>query len=120
MCVVELLRMIVLLERDMAGSFEHERRWCVCWFCGLSCCVWRGCEGINRETIILFLKGRSETSDNEVILPNTNGAPVYARSFTRGCNKCAVARSEGMRSVCPESAIIQKGNDIKAKAGGTR
>ncbi len=76
MCLVVLLRRIVLMERDMAGSFEHERRWCVWWFCGLSCCVLRGCVVINRGTLFLFLKGRSEESDNEVLLSNTNGAAV--------------------------------------------
>ena len=81
MCVVVLLRRIVLLERDMAGSCEHERRWCVWWFCGLSCCVLRGCVIINRETLFLFIKGRSEVSDNEVLLSNTKGAGVCARSI---------------------------------------
>ena len=72
---------IVLLERDVAGSFEHERRWFMWWFCGLSCCVLRGCVIIKRETFVLFIKGRSEDSDNEVLLSNTNGAAVYARSI---------------------------------------
>jgi hypothetical protein len=81
MCVVVLLRRIVLMERDMAGSFEHERRWCVWWFCGLSCCVLRGCVVINRETLFLCLKGRSEETDNEVLLSNTKGAGVCARSI---------------------------------------
>ncbi len=81
MCLVVLLRRIVLLERDMAGSFEHERKWFMWWFCGLSCCVLRGCVIINRETLFLFIKGRSEVSDNEVLFSNTNGAAVYARSI---------------------------------------
>ena len=72
---------IVLLERDVAGSVEHERRWFMWWFCGLSCCVLRGCVIIKRETFVVFIKGRSEDSDNEVLLSNTNGAAVYARSI---------------------------------------
>ena len=59
----------------------NERRWFMWWFCGLSCCVLRGCVVINRETFFLFLKGRSEESDNEELLSNTNGAAVYARSI---------------------------------------
>ena len=47
----------------------------------MSCCVLRGCVIINRETLFLFIKGRSEVSDNEVLFSNTNGAAVYARSI---------------------------------------
>ncbi len=52
MCVVVLLWRIVLLVRDMAGSCEHERRWCKWWFCGLSCCVLRGSVVMNRQTFL--------------------------------------------------------------------
>ena len=43
--------------------------------------VFFGCVVINRETLFVCLKGRSEEIDNEVLLSNTKGAGVCARSI---------------------------------------